>query len=213
MNILQIVNVHICIYIERTEALLKLYGHIDGFLQKYQEQDLEIYVIGIDMSSAFDTIYRHKIMEIAQTFMQEDELRILRILLSDTSLEVKVKGAKSTPFESNIGSPQGDGISGPLFTIYFENHLKEMRQEIENEPIHVTDINPKWIEQRYSCLPKEMTYADDCDFLTEDERIKKAIEKVAPPTLKMGNIIVNESKTEHTLLKRENKKNVDIQRN
>ena len=115
---------------------------------------------------------------------QEDELRIiLRILLSNTSLEIKIKGAKTTPFISNIGSPpQGDGISGPVFqylpfTIYFENYLKEVRQQIENE------INIKWIEQRNSCLRKEMIYAVDSDFLTEDLRTKTAIEKIAPPPL------------------------------
>ena len=44
-----------------------------------EEQGMEIHVIGIDMSSAFDTIHREKIMTIASKFLEEDELRILRV--------------------------------------------------------------------------------------------------------------------------------------
>ena len=108
---------------------------------------------------------------------------------------------------SNIGSPQGAAISGPLFTIYFENYLKEVRKEIENTPIYIPDINTKWIEQRNSSLPKELIYADDSDFLTEDIKIKNVIEQKAPSILAKGNLIVNKSKTEHTILKRESKLN------
>ena len=168
---------------------------------------MEIHVIGIDMSSAFDTINRDKIMTIASDFLEEDELRILRVLLSDTTLEVKIKGAKTEPFESNIGSPQGDSVSGPVFTIYFEKHLEGIRIEIRNAPIHVNEMNKKWIEKRDSCLPREMLYADDADFLTEDPHIKKIIEEKAAPVLQQGNLNVNTTKTEHTILKRGNKLN------
>ena len=63
-------------------------------------------------------------MQIAESFLDEDEARFIRRLLSNTTLEVRVKGAGTTPFVSNIGSPQGGSISGPLFEIYFETHSK-----------------------------------------------------------------------------------------
>ena len=87
---------------------------------KAQEQEITVYVTEIDMSSAFDTIYRDKLLEITEEIIDSDEMRILRVLLSDTTLEVDVKDANVTQFESNIGSPQGDSISGPLFTVYLE---------------------------------------------------------------------------------------------
>ena len=65
----------------------------------------------------------------------------------------------------------------------------------------------KWIEKRNSCLPREMLYADDADFLTEDPHIKKIIEEKAAPVLKQGNLNVSTTKTEHTILKRGNKLN------
>ena len=90
-------------------------------IAKVQEVEIKIYVVGIDMSSAFDTIDRTKLVEIVESFLNEDEARIVRRLLSNTTLEVRVKGAETKPFISNVGSPQGGSISGPLFEIYFEH--------------------------------------------------------------------------------------------
>ena len=75
----------------------------------------------------------------------------------------------------NIGTPQGDSIREPLFTIYFEHALKGLKEDISKEPIDVRDITPKWIERAKSSLPKYMQYADNCDFLTEDLREKEII--------------------------------------
>ena len=86
-------------------------------LAKVQEFRIKIYIIGIDMSSAFDTIYRDKLINIVENVLDEDEVRIIRKLLSNTTLEVRIKGAATTKFTSNIGSPQGGSISGPLLFI------------------------------------------------------------------------------------------------
>ena len=119
------------------------------------------------MSSAFDTIYTNKIIEIAEQIMDDDEIRILRVLLAETTLEVKVENAQATPFMSNIGSPQGDSISGPLFTMYLNNALQQLKVAMDTEEIDVREINSQWIERTNSNLPNEMEYADDCDFATE----------------------------------------------
>ena len=50
---------------------------------------------------------------------------LIRVLLSDTSLEIKIQGADTKSLKSNIGSPEGDAVSGPFFTIYFENYLRK----------------------------------------------------------------------------------------
>ncbi len=46
-------------------------------LAKVQTYNITIYVTGIDMSAAFDTIHRNKMIEIAEQFLKEDEVRIL----------------------------------------------------------------------------------------------------------------------------------------
>ena len=158
-------------------------------LAKVQEYNITIYVTGIDMSSAFDTIHRYKVLEIAEKILDEDGLRILRILLSNTSIEIKVKGAKTKPIETNIGGPQGDSYSGPLFTMYFENALQEVRLAVE---LDLTKME----------MPEEMIYADDYDHLTLDERKQKKFNDNAPNILRQHNLDVNETKTEKTILQR-----------
>ena len=60
----------------------------------------------------------------------EDEGRMARILLSDTKLEVRIPGFEGRfIFQSNRGSPQGDSLSGPLFTVYTFKELSEMSEK------------------------------------------------------------------------------------
>ena len=96
-------------------------------IAKAQAEQITIFITGIDMSSAFDTIHRDKLLKIVENILNEDELRILRVLLADTTLEIKIQNAEACPFASNIGSPQGDSISGSLFTIYLNHALQQIR--------------------------------------------------------------------------------------
>ena len=61
-------------------------------VQKFQE---EIMIIGTNMTSAFDTTKRTELIEILELFIREDETCIIRILLSNTTLELS----------SNISNP------------------------------------------------------------------------------------------------------------
>ena len=85
-------------------------------------QDSEIPRNGIhDMSSAFDTIRRQKLLEIFATFLEHDEAEIMQFLLSDTTLDIKMDGvSEPKEFSTNMGSPQGDTLSGMCFNVYFE---------------------------------------------------------------------------------------------
>ena len=72
------------------------------------------------MTSVFDAIERMKLIETLESILREDELRIIRILLSNTTLDIKSSSKISNPFHANIGSLQGDGLSGCIFIIYPE---------------------------------------------------------------------------------------------
>ena len=85
------------------------------FAQKFQEENM---IIGIDMTSAFDTIERINLIEVLELFQQKDEIKIL---LSNTSLDIKTSSDISNPFNTNIGSPEGDDLSGCSYIIYLEN--------------------------------------------------------------------------------------------
>ena len=67
-------------------------------------QDMKIYVTGIKMLSAFNTVQRDQLSDRVKEISNEDKIRILRMLLDETTLEVKVENAQATTFESNIDS-------------------------------------------------------------------------------------------------------------
>ena len=90
---------------------------IIGKLQLYQ--DLEVYITGIDMSSTFDKINRKKPMDELNTFLDEDECRIIRTLLSNTTINIQFEDCEEEEIATNIGSSQGDAISGTFFNIAF----------------------------------------------------------------------------------------------
>ena len=102
----------------------------------------KIYVTGIDLSSAFDTIIKEKLVVILETIPHKDELQMVMFLLKDTKLQIKMSVIEPNTFNTNIGSPQGDGLSGLLFNIYFENSLRKLREELDKISLELpTTIN------------------------------------------------------------------------
>ncbi len=177
-----------CAYLKGRSTTVIVWAY-RWLLAKVQVCEITIYVTGIDMSSAFDTIHRDELLEISKQFLDEDGQRILRVLLSNTSIEIRIKGAKTEPIETNIGGPQGDSYSGPQFTTYFQNALIQVRIEVG-------------IDLAKQTLPEEFIYADDYDNLTTDTDKQKRFKDKTPDILREHNLNVNDDKTEETLLKR-----------
>ena len=140
------------------------------------------------MTAAFDTIDRQKLLDITERLVDEDENRLIRYLLSDTTMELKTQDTNLTEkFSTNIGTPQGDGLSPILFIIYLENALKDVRKEIQTKEM----------------TPSEVCYADDCDFITCSNYVD--VDKIEP-VLGRHDLNANKDKTEYTLIKRETEK-------
>ena len=70
--------------------------------------------------------------------------------------------------------------------------------------VNIYDIDNQWLEQRQSNLPNELIYADDYDFITEDEKNKSMVIREVSKVLSSGNLLVNITKTEVITLKRSN---------
>ena len=184
-------------------------------LAKIQSHNITVYSTGIDMSAAFDTIDRNHLLQTLQTFADEDEMRMVRFLLSNTTLQVRMRGATAeSTFTSNVGSPQGDSLSGPLFNIYFERALQDLREAMKDPPQldHNYTItsdnygNPNEHDHDYTTtttsLPEEMIYADDADFLTTTKRKQDKINEISHKILRKHNLQENVDKTELITLKR-----------
>ena len=169
-------------------------------LAKVQTVETKIYLDGIDMSAAFDTVDRAILLHIMESFVDEDELRMTRLLLSNTTLEIRMNGnVKTEPFPSNVGSPHGDAFSGCLFTIYFEAALRKLRDEL-----NTNDVIPEHVycAQYIPPNPEEAIYADDTDFINTSVTRRNKLLSIVSATLNAENLKVNNSKTEHTILAR-----------
>ena len=161
-------------------------------------QDVEIIIVGIDMSSAFDTIERGKLMQELETLLHEDEQRMCRLLLSNTTISIKFGNHDLETVETNIGSPQGDAISGTFFNIEFENALRKLRERM-------TEARSQDNSEK-SSLPTELEYADDSDFPFESKEEAENLKRIVKETLGERNLKVNDDKTEETFTIRERKK-------
>ena len=73
---------------------------------KAQRHRVTVEFLGIDLSRAFDTIHRDKLLDTLQTFLGESELRMIRFLLADTSLQPRLSTGDCLAFATTIGTPQ-----------------------------------------------------------------------------------------------------------
>ena len=114
--------------------------------------------MGIDMTSAFNTIKRTTILALLKDAgCTEDEIRMVRFLLANTKLKVRVNSTLSSEFVTNTGTFEGDCLSGVLFTLVLAGALNHVRVAIPspNPPI------------AFNGMPTETSYADDVDFIHE----------------------------------------------
>ena len=145
--------------------------------------------MGIDMSSAFDTIKRSTIINlIVDAGCTNDDARLVRFLLSNTVLKVRINSVLSAEFISTLGSFQGDSLSGCLFTLVLAGALYHLRSLIPFR--HSIPYDP------ISLMPIESEYADDVDFIDEELLHLNSILPIASTVLKEWNLHINNTKTE-----------------
>ena len=77
------------------------------------------------MSKAFDTVQRNSLVKQLRSILEEDELHIIKILLTDVKLKVRIGKEMGEEIITNIGVPQGDCLSPILFTLYLANALND----------------------------------------------------------------------------------------
>ena len=101
-------------------------------------------ITSIDLSYAFDTINRKKLIEILSSIIPKFELKMIELLLTKTVLAIKYNKNICKSFSTNIRYPQGDALSPVLFTVYPGACIKEIRTTyLENsyELIYADDVN------------------------------------------------------------------------
>ena len=135
-------------------------------------------------------------------FLDEDECRIIRTLLSDTTINIQFEDCKGEEIETNIGSPQGDAMTGTFLNIAFEKSLRNLREKINK-------IKPA-IEHSYAETTnpsKELIFAGDSDFPTLSKADRELFKSIMKETMAEDDLIVNEGKTVETIINRLKEKN------
>ncbi len=174
--------------------------------------DYTIHILMLDMSKAFDTVDRNTLFEDLKEILDHDELHMLKILIENVELTVRVSSNYSQKsIKTAIGVPQGDCLSPVLFILYLSQALKETRSTDPTELDHTYAMhrNQRSLIDHTYTKPKvilvniDPKYADDISWVTNNEQEVKYIENNVPPKLKNRNLKVNESKTEHFEISRE----------
>ena len=135
---------------------------------KTQRVQKSFHVLGIDMSRAFDTIRRDKLLTVLETFVNGSELRIIQMLLADTTLEPRLKRGQGATFATTIGTPKRDSMSPVLFVIYLEAALPDLRHNLPQRSLE--DIN----------MTHYIEYADDVDFISNSNVFLDEVQQLAP---------------------------------
>ena len=111
-----------------------------------------IHILMMEISKAFDTINRDTVMtELVEmvararpavpqqrtvaSVIEMDELNMVKMLMKDVKLIVKVDNTFSDTFNTNMGVPQGDFFSPTIFIWYLARNLN--RQPRQQETDHV----------------------------------------------------------------------------
>ena len=103
-----------------TEHVLSLKLLIEKALSA---DNYEIIILLKDLTKAFDNVNRSKLLNILKSILNPDELHMIYILLNNTKLQIRYDGELGETFTSDVGVPQGDGLSPILFTLYLAKSL------------------------------------------------------------------------------------------
>ena len=128
---------------------------------------------------------------------------VIKMLFSNTTSNIKWSSNLNHSFSTNIGFPQGDYLSRYLLIIYPEKALPTLCNRVDNR--HVISEHSYAVSFK-NTLPEEYICADDTDLINNSgERINKQLQ-IVTPTFAEFSLQINDTKTEHTILKKGEKK-------
>ena len=166
-------------------------------------EDYNITLLLLDMSKAFDTVRRRVLFDVMEEILDHDELHIIKILVEDVSLRVRINNNIGQPIHTNIGVPQGDCLSPILFIIYLANALVETQHIVYPIPTNCYELQEHDYAKHYdNPLIIDQQYADDIGYVTNITGKTETLRREIPKIIKKRNLFVNDAKTESYDIKR-----------
>jgi len=170
-----------------TSDIIWTYKFFDAYADRFNQH---VHILGQDIEKAFDSVNRNKLLAILEPLIPPDSLTMIRYLMSETQLTVKLGTTKSTPFFTTHGIPQGGALSTVLFCTYVEAPLRQVRALI---PEIILDER---------ALTIDTEYVDDADFLSTDANLPHQLQLLMPGIFAPWDLRIHPDKTEHHHLHR-----------
>lgn len=144
----------------------------------------------LDMSKAFDTIQRKKLVDDLEQILEPDEIHLICKML-EVKLAVKCGNTISPFFETDTGGPQGDSSSAKNFIFYLAKTLNTEDEADDDEP------NPEPEESESNNeISLDQQYADDISKISTNEQEITNTILTYPPKLAERGLLINQDKTE-----------------
>ena len=137
--------------------------------------------------------------------VEEGNVCLIKLLLTNTSLRIKRCKSVRTEIDTDIETPQGDGLSRKIFIIYLDEALSEIEQASQPEYsfhdyaqqhsgllLHDHEHPEKGIPE----IPNHLKCSFDVDFLFSADQLADKVVKIIKGTLENYNLQLNESKME-----------------
>ena len=172
-------------------------------------QNYNIIIMMIDMSGAFDTVCRNKLLQQLEEYLEPHEMRMIHLLIADVNLMVRIGKEIGEGIKTNIGVIQGDCLSALLFIFYLAHIIKPISLETTRED-HSNEIiwsELDWIIERdIHKIAIDPKYADDITFIRSNNSKMNKVKRSIPKMLEDGNLRENLSKREEYTVPNEDEK-------
>lgn len=151
--------------------------------------NVHIHSLGTDIAQAFDKVDRACLL----TFLEEDgwmgpdELRMTRLLLANTTIQVRVSLTLSSRQRTSAGTIQGDALSMLLFVAYLAGAQRGVLRRIKH---NIPD------EDLLLRLPDQTAYVDDVDHISTSQAFLQHVLDITKEEFLQWELRLNLDKTE-----------------